>query len=112
MQITSTKEGDFYIIKIYGDVDVSSSLTLDKNIQKAMNEGEKYILIEGTNLNYISSAGLGVFMSYLQDFKDNKIYFSIYALNEKVKDVFQILGLDQLISIVETSEEAKENAYK
>ncbi len=107
MQIKTTNEDGCHIIKIYGDVDASSSIILDKAVQKAISDSEKKILIEGTSLNYISSAGLGVFMSYIQDFKDNQISFVIFGLTPKVKNVFQILGLDQLLSIVETKEEAK-----
>jgi anti-sigma B factor antagonist len=46
-------------------------------------------------------------MSYLQDFETNKIKLALFNLSDKVKGVFQILGLDQLIKIVSTKEEAK-----
>jgi len=106
MQIKASSEDGFHIIRIYGDVDASSSIVLDKAVQKAIADKEKKILIDGTSLNYISSAGLGVFMSYVQDFKDHEISFAIYGLTPKVKNVFQILGLDQLLPIVESKEEA------
>jgi anti-sigma B factor antagonist len=46
-------------------------------------------------------------MSYLQDFETQGISMTLYGLNAKVKKVFQILGLDALINIVNTKEEAK-----
>lgn len=107
MKITSEKENDHYIIGIEGDLDASSCIILDKSISDAVSKGEKKIIIDCDRLNYISSAGLGVFMSYLQDFENNKISLVLFGLSEKVKNVFQILGLDQLIKIVNTKEEAK-----
>lgn len=107
MKITSDKENDYYIIGIDGDLDASSCIVLDKSISEAVSQGERKIIIDCSRLNYISSAGLGVFMSYLQDFENNKISLVLFGLNEKVKNVFQILGLDQLIKIVTTKEEAK-----
>lgn len=107
MNITINKETDYYIIGIEGDLDASSCIILDKAISEAVSKGEKRIIIDCIRLNYISSAGLGVFMSYLQDFENNKISLALFGLNERVKNVFQILGLDELIKIVNTKEEAK-----
>jgi anti-sigma B factor antagonist len=107
MQISESEEDKFYIIKIYGDADAASSISLDKTIEKAIREGKKHILIDGTSLNYIASAGLGVFISYIQEFKDKDIFFALYGLNEKVENIFQILGLDKLLKIVDTKEKAK-----
>lgn len=95
------------IIKVTGDVDASSSIELDKALKQAVNEGLKKILVNGHELHYISSAGLGVFMSYLQDFEKQKIQMALFGLNEKVENVFKILGLDQLIHLVSNEEEAK-----
>ena len=69
---------------------------------------QKNILIDCAGLEYISSAGLGVFMSYLDEFEENNIKMAIYALKDKVFQVFHILGLDQLITIKRTKEEALE----
>jgi anti-sigma B factor antagonist len=107
MKITNEKENDFYVIGIDGDLDASSCINLDKSISEAVSNGEKKIIIDCSRLNYISSAGLGVFMSYLQDFENNNISLVLFSLSDKVKNVFQILGLDQLIKIVNTKEEAK-----
>lgn len=107
MKITSEKENDFYVIGIEGDLDASSCILLDQSISEAVSKGEKKIIIDCDRLNYISSAGLGVFMSYLQDFENNNISLVLFGLSEKVKNVFQILGLDQLIKIVNNKEEAK-----
>ena len=94
-------------IKVTGDVDASSSIELDKALKKAVNDGIKKILVNGHELHYISSAGLGVFMSYLQDFEKHNIKMALFGLNEKVENVFKILGLDQLIHLVGTEAEAK-----
>ena len=45
-------------------------------------------------------------MSYLQDLTDKGVSMQLFNLNEKVFEVFKILGLDELINIVETKEMA------
>ncbi len=103
--INAEKKNEILIIRIDGEIDASSSIHLDNELGKAMNESKK-ILIDCEKLDYISSAGLGVFMSYIHDMEEKKIKMVLFGMSNKVKNVFQILGLDQLLKIVETSEEA------
>jgi anti-sigma B factor antagonist len=113
INITTTIEEAHHIIMVEGDVDASSSIHLDEALTELANDDAvKFILVDGTQLNYISSAGLGVFMSYIDDFKKNDIKMVIYGLNEKVLNVFQILGLDQLMTIVSDKKEAKEKLHE
>ena len=107
VNIDTKIEADILTLKVVGEVDASSSINLDNAINNAIKAGHKKILIYGEGMNYISSAGLGVFMSYLQDFEKHNIKMVLYGLNEKVLNVFKILGLDQLISIAESESEAK-----
>lgn len=99
-------KGVYYII-VKGEVDASSSIHLDESINQATHSHRK-ILINCTELEYISSAGLGVFMSYINELEDKKIKMVIFGLSDKVKHVFQILGLDQLLKITETEAQAKQ----
>ncbi len=107
IEIKTIPEGDISTIKIVGDVDASSSIQLDNEIQKVTEQKATKILFDCEELNYISSAGLGVFMSYIQYFEENDIKTGLFGLTDKVQNVFQILGLDQLLYIGTTKEEAK-----
>ena len=107
IDISNKTEEDFLIIKLEGEVDASSSIHLDKALRKAIEQNFKKILVDCNNLNYISSAGLGVFMSYIQDFQSQNINLVLFGLSDKVKNVFEILGLDQLLKISKNLEEAK-----
>ena len=106
MEVSLIKENNIYIINIKGDLDASSAILLDQEIEKVLNFNTNKLMIDCTELNYISSAGLGVFMSYIQDFKEKNIKMVLYGLSEKVKNVFKILGLDSILPIVENKNEA------
>ena len=107
MDITTTKSEEFYKIEIAGDLDATSSVKLDAVIAEALQNEEKFILVDCAKLDYISSAGLGVFMSYIQDFKDTSTYFALYNLSDKVRNVFNILGLEKLVQIFNNETDAK-----
>lgn len=106
MQITTQKENNCCIIALNGDLDASSAILLDNELKKALEGMEKKILVDCEQLNYISSAGLGVFMSYLQEIEEKKASLVIYNLSDKVKKVFEILGLDDLLKITKNKEQA------
>lgn len=107
MQIETENEGDFYIIKILGEVDVSSSIILNDAIQEAISQEETKIVVDCQELTYIASAGLGVFTSIIQDFADKNIYLALFNMSEKIKNVFEIVGLHNLLNIVSDLEEAR-----
>jgi len=93
-------------ITVEGDIDASSSIQLDDCLSKQVKTSQSLIAIDCSELHYISSAGLGVFMSYIEEFKANNQQFVLWGLSEKVKNVFDMLGLNQLMNIVSTKQEA------
>ena len=100
LQLERIKEGNKDILRLIGEVDASNSVLLDQSMQEILQQGATVLLIDVNQLGYISSAGLGVFMSYLDDFSEQGIRFAIFGLNDQVSEVFKILGLDRLIQIV------------
>lgn len=102
-------ENGSWVLILTGEIDASNSVELDAAISEIVQEGANTILIDCSELDYISSAGLGVFMSYLDDFEENSVKMVIFGLKDKVFQVFHILGLDQLINIRPTKKEALED---
>jgi anti-sigma B factor antagonist len=106
MEITRNILNDIVVLSINGEVDASTSVDLDAAITDAANENAKKILIDCSNLNYISSAGLGVFMSYINDFESQNIKMHLCCMNETVYSVFEMLGLNNLLQIFSNKDEA------
>ena len=73
IHIKRLQEDGADIIALIGEIDASSSIELDLSIAKSVGEGYTKILVDCSALEYISSAGLGVFMSYIEEFKDRNI---------------------------------------
>jgi len=106
VHIKRLQESGADIIAVIGEIDASSSIELDLAIAKSVGEGFKRILVDCHALEYISSAGLGVFMSYIEEFRDKKIQMVLFGLKEKVVNTFEILGLAELLHISENKSEA------
>jgi anti-sigma B factor antagonist len=109
VEVNVETKDQFCLITVDGEVDASSSIHLDEAMQQAVDEGCKNILVDCKNLHYISSAGLGVFMSYIQVIESQQIRLVLFNMSPKVYNVFEILGLHQLLTIVDTEETAKKD---
>lgn len=105
-EINSENKDGIHFIAVNGEIDAGSSIHLDNALKQAMENGEKKIVANLQGLDYISSAGLGVFISHIDEFKLQNIQMVIYGINDTVKQVFDILGLEKLLTIVELEEEA------
>jgi anti-sigma B factor antagonist len=107
MTVNTYHEDTCLIISLDGDLDASSSIILDTALEDALNSGKKNILIDCFHLHYISSPGIGVFTSRLEDCEKSQVQIVLFGMSEKIFNVFKILGLHQIIPIKKTKEEAK-----
>jgi anti-sigma B factor antagonist len=108
IHIKRMQEDGADVIALIGEIDASSSIELDLAIAKSVGEGYTKILVDCGALEYISSAGLGVFMSYIEEFKDRAIKMVLFGMSDKVANTFSILGLNELLEIGKNKEEAKQ----
>jgi len=108
IHIKRLQEDGADIIALVGEIDASSSIELDLAIAKSVGEGFSKILIDCSALEYISSAGLGVFMSYIEEFKDRNINMVLFGMSDRVANTFSILGLNELLKIGRDKVEAKQ----
>lgn len=106
VNIEKEKKEDVHFIRVIGDVDAGSSIHLDNAFKEVIETGESKIAVDLSQLVYISSAGLGVFVSYLDEFELKKIDLVLFGIQETVRQVFDILGLEKLIDIEENEEGA------
>ena len=108
IHIKRIQEDGIDIIVLIGEIDASSSIELDLAIAKSVGEGFTKVLVDCSALEYISSAGLGVFMSYIDEFKDKNILMVLFGMSEKVANTFEILGLNELLQIEKDKISAKQ----
>jgi len=105
-EIKTQNVDDIFTIEIIGEIDAGSSLQLDNTFKSALHEDFKKIAVDLSQLQYISSAGLGVFISHIDEFSAKNIQLVLFGIRESVKEVFEILGLEKLLTIKKTKEEA------
>ncbi len=106
--ITSDTEEDFAVIRLDGAVDAHTAPQFEDAVQKVLDDGQKNIVVDCEKLTYISSAGLGVFMGFIEEVREEGGDIKICGLSEKVKQPFEILGFETLFHFCDDVESSKE----
>lgn len=107
MEVINTISEGVLRIALVGELDASGAINLDHVIKKAIEDEYYRIVVDCKQLDYISSAGLGVFISYLQDITNHNGKLVFYNMKDNVQNVFTLLGLQNVVTITGDLQEAK-----
>ena len=104
--VARSQEGDVSVLALNGYLDAYTAPQFEKAIQEEYDNGRVRIVVDCAGLTYISSAGLGVFMSFIEDVHEAKGDIKICSVIPTVYQVFEILGFPELFDILPARAEA------
>jgi anti-sigma B factor antagonist len=94
----SSQEG-ISVISIEGYMDAHTAPEFERAIQEEIDAGNVRIVADCSRLTYISSAGFGVFMGFIEEIHEQGGDIKICSLSPKVRQVFEMLGFQELYDI-------------
>lgn len=94
------------MLELIGELDAHTASQLEKVLKRLINQEKHNIIVNCEDLEYIASAGLGVFMAYIEDVRSVGGDIKLSNMNPKVYNVFDLLGFPTLYDIVPEEEEA------
>jgi anti-sigma B factor antagonist len=104
--VTFKNENHVSILGISGFLDAHTVPKFEASIQKLISESRYHIIVNLAKLDYISSAGLGVIMGFIEDVRQNGGDIKLSNMSAKVYKVFDLLGFPALFEIFDTESEA------
>ena len=99
------KDGNL-IAALEGRVDSTNADQFQKLMEAEINPGDKALIMDFEQINYISSAGLRVVVIMAKKFKGPYKNFCICALSDPIDKIFKMSGLDRAMKIHGTRAEA------
>lgn len=106
MDIVEVKQGGVSTFRIQGRLDSNTSPSFEKRLLDAISDGTKNVVIDFKDLDYISSAGLRVILKATKTLKRQDGKIMLCAMQDYVKEVFEIAGFDSFLPIVSTLDDA------
>ena len=95
--------GDIVLIKIKGYIDTSTSSEVSTKLNKIINEGMCQLIIDMGGVNYVSSAGWGVFVGEIRTIRENSGDLKIVQMTPDVCEVFEMLEFNRILESVPQS---------
>lgn len=94
-------------IYLNGYIDTYNSTFFQKRVTKIIEAGFVKLIFSCTNLNYVSSTGIGSFTAFLKLVKPKGGDVVLLEIQPKVYEVFQLLGFSQFFNIKDNLDAAK-----
>lgn len=94
-------------VSVTGFLDAHTFEQMEQQIEGLFNEGTHKIIVDMSKVEYISSAGCGVFIGAISDAKDNDGDIVLLGTTTNVMEVFELLGLNQIFHFSDTLEDAQ-----
>ena len=106
MEISKRKEKDVLVISLKGRLDAVTSQALEKDLTDLMAGGERFLVMDLGDLDYISSAGLRSILVGVKRLKEKQGKLLLASLKSVVREVFEISGFSTIIPIFESVDSA------
>ena len=106
MQFSEERTDKFYVLSVSGRLDASTSSSFEEKLTSIIDSGEKNLLINFKELDYISSMGLRVLLQAAKKLKANQGSISLCEMKDNIMEVFDIAGFTQVFQIYKTYNEA------
>jgi len=104
--IAQRQRDNVSVIELKGYLDAHTAPRLEETLQGLLNTSRYNIVVNCRDLSYISSAGLGVFMAFIEDVRKHNGDIKLSNMSPKVFNVFDLLGFPLLYEIVKDERDA------
>ena len=94
------------VLEISGELDAHTASHLENSLKELIDREQYRIIVNCARLEYIASAGLGVFMAYIEDVRGLGGDIKLTNMNDRVYNVFDLLGFPTLYDILDDESEA------
>ncbi len=111
MEVTSSliEDKGITVVTVNGRIDSYTYNIFENEIFTNIDIGQQKLVIDFTEVNYISSQGLRTLVTALKKAKAQSGFIKLTGLNESVIKILKVAGLDKVLPIYPNIEEALQN---
>ncbi len=106
MKLEFDSRGDYSIIKVFGEVDISNFKQLEESIAEYKELSFQKVLFDFSELEYIDSSGVGVLVRLFRAVDKNEGSVGIAGCRECIEKNFKLLKLDNFFAFYGNVDEA------
>jgi len=104
---TAGTESQIAVVRVDGVIDTMTSSELEKVMNKLIEQTRFNIIIDLGGVDYISSAGWGIFISNIREIRQNNGDLKLARMIPNVYEIYELLEFDSILKAFENVEKAK-----
>jgi anti-sigma B factor antagonist len=94
------------VLKIHGYIDTSTANELQETLERCLADGQVQLLLDMSEVDYVSSAGWGIFISIVRGARDRGGDLCLVGMQAEVQDVFELLEFRSILDAYPTLKDA------
>jgi anti-sigma B factor antagonist len=99
--------GELSIIRVDGVVDTITASELENVIEGLLGQQRYKIIVDLGGVEYISSAGWGIFVSKIQEIRDHEGDIKLVNMIPNVYEIYELLEFEHIIQAFDTMDHGK-----
>lgn len=103
---------DVAIVYPRGHLDAHNVERFEKEILKLIENGQVNVIVNCKDLNYISSAGMGIIMGYLDEIREKGGDIKLCSVSERVYEIFDLVGFTEIYEFLDDEQSATDKYKK
>ena len=106
MDISEDRKADAVILALSGKLDATTAKTFEDKILSLINSGVQRLVVDLSQLEYVSSSGLRVFLLAAKRLQPTDGKFALCGMQDHIRQLFDLAGLSSILSIYGSRAEA------
>jgi anti-anti-sigma factor len=94
------------LIKVGGFIDTTTSSEVERSLHNLLKQNRFNIIIDLGNVDYISSAGWGIFISEIKSIREQNGDLKLVRMIPDVYEIFELLEFHHILDVYDTVDEA------
>ena len=109
ISLEAAKGEGFSILRVDGVVDTMTASELEKVMNSLLSQKRYRIVVDLAGVDYISSAGWGIFVSNIREVRANRGDIKLVRMMPSVYEVFELLEFDSILRAFDSIDQARED---
>jgi len=99
-------DAERHVLAVRGEIDLFTAPELKQVLAESIEAGRIRIIVDLTDTTFLDSTALGVLIGAVKRLRSRDGALALVNVDENIAKTFEITGLDQIFTILDTREEA------
>ncbi len=105
--MSESEQDEISELRVDGVIDTITAGELEEVVEALIKRGRCRILIDLAGVDYISSAGWGIFISHIKDVRANNGDIKLANIVPNVYEIYELLEFDKVLKVFGSIDEAR-----